>query len=133
MRHVTKKEIQDWLDKTVNSFNEIDFKEGTVYYWESIGKGLALVLSAEWCGNYEGVEENPYAFFDEHNEEWYELEVSVRIARSSYFVDSWIYVHEASMLGISGFDKDNHMEKVAEFLYKIYDEYIEPEEEYAEI
>ena len=63
MRHVTKKEIQDWLDKTINSFNEIDFKEGTVYYWETIGKGLALVLSAEWCGNYEGVEKKSLRLF----------------------------------------------------------------------
>lgn len=125
MRHVTKKEIQDWLEKTVNKFDETDFNNGTVYYMDSIGKGLALVLSAEWCGNYKGVEEKPYAFFDECNEEWYELEASVRIAHSSYFVYDWDYVSEGSMIGISGFDKDNHMKKAAEFLYKIYDEYVE--------
>ena len=119
-----RQQIKEWLFKTLESLDKTDFKNGTVYYWE-LGNGLAIVISYEYSG---GKNPNtPYAIRSDYNGLWYDIEVSLRIAHSSYFVDDWDYVTEDTFIGVTKRDQEDGMENLTSWIEKQYEFYKQEE------
>lgn len=119
-----RQQIKEWLFKTLESLDETDFKTGTVYYWE-LGNGLAIVISYEYSG--EKNPKTPYAIRSDYNGLWYDVEVSLRIAHSSYFVDDWTYVTEDTFIGVTKQDQEDGMERLTSWIEKQYEFYKQEE------
>lgn len=119
-----RQKIKEWLFKTLESLDKTDFKNGTVYYWE-LGNGLAIVISYEYSGKKNP--KTPYAIRSDYNGLWYDIEVSLRIAHSSYFVDDWTYVTEDTFIGVTNQDQEDGMERLTSWIEKQYEFYKQEE------
>lgn len=119
-----RQQIKEWLFKTLESLDKTDFKTGTVYYWE-LGNGLAIVISYEYSGGKNP--KTPYAIRSDYNGLWYDVEVSLRFAHSSYFVDDWDYVTEDTLIGVTKQDQEDGMERLTSWIEKQYEFYKQEE------
>ena len=115
-----RQKIKEWLFKTLESLDKTDFKNGTVYYWE-LGNGLAIVISYEYSG--EKNPKTPYAIRSDYNGLWYSVEVSLRIAHSSFFVDDWYYAGGEAFIGVTKQDQEDGMERLTSWIEQQYEFY----------
>lgn len=107
-KRFSPKELAEWIYKTAQAAL-LDKDMGTIYY-KLIGGGLAIVVSWSESDSYEYEENNPFMRPTKMRTEWvgepymraYCLEVSLRIANSSYFVDDWEYPIISPERGFSG-------------------------------
>lgn len=119
-----RQKIKEWLFKTLESRDKLDFYTGAVWYWE-LENGLAIVITYEYSG--EKNPKTPYAIRSDYNGLWYDVEVSLRIAHSSYFVDDWAYVTEDSCIGVTKQDQEDGMERLTSWIEKQYEFYKQEE------
>lgn len=107
-KRFSSKELAEWIYKTAHEALE-DKGFGTIYY-KLVGGGLAIVLSWSNGDDYQYDKDNPFIRPTSMREEWigepymkaYCLEVSLRIAHSSYFVDDWEFASVSSEGDVDG-------------------------------
>lgn len=96
-KRFSPKELAEWIYKTAHI--ALSDKDMATTYYKLVGGGLAIVLSWSESDSYQYEEDNPFMRPTKMRTEWVGepymqancLEVSLRIANSSYFVDDWEY------------------------------------------
>lgn len=106
-KRFSPKELAEWMYKAAHE--AISDKEiGTTYY-KIVGGGLAVILCWSQYDSYQYEENNPFMrptkirkWVGDPYMQAHCLEVSLRIANSSYFVDDWEYAIQSQEGDIDG-------------------------------
>lgn len=106
-KRFSPKELAEWIYKTAHE--AITDKGMGKTYYKIVGGGLAVVIGWSQYDSYQYEDNNPF-MRQTKMREWvgepymqaYCIEVSLRIANSSYFVDDWEYAVQSQEGDIDG-------------------------------